>query len=302
MKLIEFSFIIATINRVILCKRALDSIYTQSILTPFEVIVVDQSIDDKTKLLCQNYNNLIFIQNPEKGLSLSRNLGIKKASGRILIFVDDDGFLDPSYLKNLSRLLRKYPNCKGFAGIIYNIEDKKTFSRYHTKNNTSLTLLNYDKFLSSNIVLKKEIFNEIGMFDIDFGVGRKWGGSEDTDILIRGLLHKADLLYSSEIIVYHPKCNFSSFSFQQIFNKMYSYGLGRGALYKKYARILPHWAIIQLLLSFLKASLGLAISLIFFNRKGAIKNLGAIAGRARGFLTYSGADKSTFFSQKDNFL
>src|SRR4030066_1761625 len=51
--------------------------------------------------------------NSHKGLSEARNLGIKEASGEIIVFIDDDAIADINYLSNL---LKNYDK-KGVVGV-----------------------------------------------------------------------------------------------------------------------------------------------------------------------------------------
>jgi glycosyltransferase involved in cell wall biosynthesis len=86
------SVIITTLNRPILFKRALQSCFYQTIV-PNEIIVVedggDFSVVDWVKSL--NRDNIIFIRHEKtKGLSASRNTGLKLSKSNLIAFLDDD--------------------------------------------------------------------------------------------------------------------------------------------------------------------------------------------------------------------
>ncbi len=61
-----------------------------------EVIIVENSSNDNTVDLCKQlekqYDNIIFLQ-CETGPSQARNLGLEKASGKYVIFLDSDDFM-----------------------------------------------------------------------------------------------------------------------------------------------------------------------------------------------------------------
>ena len=103
----RISIIISTYNRYNDLKKTLDSIYLQS-LKPYELIIVDESTDNKIKDLMTSIKvsfKIHYIRPKLKTTSsaISRNIGIKKATGDILLFLDDDVTLNKTYIKELSK-------------------------------------------------------------------------------------------------------------------------------------------------------------------------------------------------------
>lgn len=81
----------------------LDSLCNQS-LSDIEVILVDDASPDSCGAICEEYaaNHAHFkaLHQPEnKGLSAARNLGIKHATGRYLMFVDSDDWVHEDFCK-----------------------------------------------------------------------------------------------------------------------------------------------------------------------------------------------------------
>ncbi len=70
--------------------------------THYEVIVVDQGADDKTKNAVQKHygqnEKVIYLHTPVKCCSSARNLGMQQAKGDILAFTDDDATVDKNWL------------------------------------------------------------------------------------------------------------------------------------------------------------------------------------------------------------
>lgn len=77
--------------------------------TNFEVIIVDDGSTDNTPKLIKKYKSdrykLVIIKQNHKGPGAGRNLGTKKATGGILVFVDVDMVFDKDFLKILVELI-----------------------------------------------------------------------------------------------------------------------------------------------------------------------------------------------------
>lgn len=120
----RLSLLIATMNRPKALQETIDSIIAQHQL-PNEIILVDQSTDDKTKLLFESYSGLFasknivarYIFSDKPSLVRARNIGANEASGDILCFVDDDVILFPDYLQKVS-LYFKDPLIGGVSGNV----------------------------------------------------------------------------------------------------------------------------------------------------------------------------------------
>ena len=100
----NLSIIIPAYNVEQFLSKCLDSILTQESVD-FEVICVnDGSIDGTAELLAkysQEYHNLTIINQPNMGMSASRNRGLKLAKGEYVMFVDSDDWLESDSLKRL---------------------------------------------------------------------------------------------------------------------------------------------------------------------------------------------------------
>jgi glycosyltransferase involved in cell wall biosynthesis len=103
------SIIIPTRNRAQKLRRCLDSIAAQT-FQDFEVIVVNDAGDDNTDEVVQPYRakmDLEYIRLSEQcGPGGARNHGIAAASGRWLIFIDDDDWIDPEYIEGAVKEIR----------------------------------------------------------------------------------------------------------------------------------------------------------------------------------------------------
>ena len=53
--------------------------------------------------------------------------------------------------------------------------------------------------------MPKKTFDSIGFFDEKFGLGAFYGGSEEADLIIRGINNNKKFIHDSNLIIYHLK-------------------------------------------------------------------------------------------------
>jgi len=113
-----FSVIIPTLNRSKVLKETLESICLQNPL-PNEVLVIDQSVGEDTKKVCEKFPITRFFRQNEKSSSRARNVGIENAQTDILFFLDDDVELDPGYFESLLKMFSD-PSVSAVQGWVRN--------------------------------------------------------------------------------------------------------------------------------------------------------------------------------------
>jgi len=110
------SVVIPFFNAELYLKEAIESVLNQY-YTDWELILVDDgSTDDSTSIAkeyANEYSHKIFFAEHEghinKSLSPTRNLGITKARGEIVAFLDADDLWLPQYLQQQIEILRSNP-------------------------------------------------------------------------------------------------------------------------------------------------------------------------------------------------
>ncbi|MEH2384587.1 MAG: glycosyltransferase family 2 protein [Nostoc sp.] len=145
------------------------------------------------------------------------------AKGKYLGFTDDDCTLDPNWLSALENTFSKIPNALLGGKTINALPDNpySTASQllidyiydYYNLNSSQAEF-----FASNNFAVSRELFNQVGQFDLNFPLA----AAEDREFCDRWLFSGYSLYYVPQAIIYHShNLNLPRF-WQQHFN----YGCG----------------------------------------------------------------------------
>lgn len=106
------SVIIPLYNKDFSISNTLSSVLSQT-YSKFEIIIInDGSTDSSIDRVRQFSDSRIQLFNQEnKGAAMARNLGIEKAKGELIAFLDADDYWFPNHLEEIVRLYNDYPNC-----------------------------------------------------------------------------------------------------------------------------------------------------------------------------------------------
>ena len=177
------SVIIPTYNRKHTLKRAIQSVYMQSLL-PYEVIVVDDGSNDGTKeWVKQKYPNVKYIYQENSGVSSARNKGIKIARGDWIALLDSDDEWLPNKLNKQIDKIKSNLDVKILHSNEIWIRNglRVNQMKKHKKSGGYIfeKCLDICRISPSSVMLKKEIFDYIGTFDESLKV------CEDYDLWLR---------------------------------------------------------------------------------------------------------------------
>lgn len=108
----KVSVIIPCYNSEKYISKCLNSILNQT-YSNIEIIIIDDGSTDNSVNIIQNNienrSNVIFIKNKNNGVSYTRNLGLEKASGKYVMFVDSDDYLnDNKTIEKIINYILKY--------------------------------------------------------------------------------------------------------------------------------------------------------------------------------------------------
>jgi glycosyltransferase involved in cell wall biosynthesis len=160
-----FSIIITTYNYGKYIRESVESALNQDFSDKYEIIVVDDCSSDDTSLILDDYDSLIRINN-EKNLSIevSINKGIRKASGKYIVRLDADDYLEYDFLTEVSR------NIESEHVFYYGDYTLVSGDSSHL---SKVNLIEFDKdevkcrgdFLATGTVYPKKMLLEIGLYN-----------------------------------------------------------------------------------------------------------------------------------------
>ena len=107
----KISVIIPVYNSSTYLRKCLDSVVNQT-LKDIEIIVINDGSNDDSKNIIEEYTvkykNIIFIDQENKGIGKTRNIGIKKATGEYITFVDSDDYIKENMLEEYYKYAKKH--------------------------------------------------------------------------------------------------------------------------------------------------------------------------------------------------
>lgn len=156
----KVSIIVPVYNSEKYLSKCLDSLVNQT-LEDMEIIVIDDKSQDKSKEIINEYYAkqtkkivpIFFEKN--KGQGYARNVGIDRANGEYIIFVDSDDYVD----LEMCEILYNKAKEKNFDIVCFDINKI-------INGNLKKQALQYDKSIEGDIDLKKrfKIFKSSGYF------------------------------------------------------------------------------------------------------------------------------------------
>ena len=112
----SISAIIPAYNAEPFLARAIESVLGQT-CPPMELIVVDDGSTDGTGDVARRFGDRVrFFHQENAGVSAARNLGIEKARGEWIAFLDADDWWEPHRLESQVAILKRHPDLMWASG------------------------------------------------------------------------------------------------------------------------------------------------------------------------------------------
>lgn len=226
MKDVKYSVVIPTLNQSLKLKQCLFRLSELSFDPDlFEVLVVDNGSTDDTKQVVDTFkneiSNLRYFFSTIPGLHTGRNLGLEKARGDFLSYIDDDSFVTKGWLKGIERAFED-PNVALVGGPClpkYESKPPEWLKYFWSdcefgKTLGYLSLLDFgDKFIAippsyifgCNFNIRKDVLIEYKGFPTDFFHRSlvKYSGSGESAVAEK--IQKSNLfsVYSPEARIFH---------------------------------------------------------------------------------------------------
>ena len=172
--------VIPTLNRYPYLKDVLEDLEKQKYLN-FEVIIIDQSEPFQEDFYSNYQLDLRVIYQEEKALWLARNTAVRKAKGDLLLLFDDDSRVDEDWITNHVKCIDFF-NADVSSGVSIstvgaNVPENYAFFRVS------------DQIDTGNVLIKKEVFTTIGLFDRQFEKQRMGDGEYGLRAHLHGFLN-----------------------------------------------------------------------------------------------------------------
>ncbi len=209
----------------------------------FELVIVDQSGNDKTERIVNEYiktsPKIRYFRICSQGAGKAKNFGIKNCQGEIIAFTDDDCVVDDEWIEKIVSTFQRDPNIVIVFGSVlappgYNIKDgfiplysakdllfRGPYSKIHARG------------ISANMAVKRDLFEKIGGFDEMLGPGAALPGNVDYDYSYRALRNGCQIFESSLVKVTHFAIKKWG---KEAIDKFRQYEISRLAVYLKYVR------------------------------------------------------------------
>lgn len=187
----RFSVVIPLYNKENFIENTIQSLLNQT-FSDFEVLVVNDCSTDTSEQLVARFDDprINIIQHSvNKGLSASRNTGIKSANANYIAFLDADDLWKPSFLEKIDVLINQYPEASLFATKYEVLHKKnrivthdfklKNFTKHGIIKNFFESNLNQSIYYPSCLCVKKMVFEDVGYYNEEVNY------SEDVDFNLR---------------------------------------------------------------------------------------------------------------------
>jgi|KBSSwiStaDraftv2_1062776.scaffolds.fasta_scaffold255697_2 hypothetical protein len=197
----KVSVVIPTYNRAHSVVDAIASVLGQR-HEELELIVVDDGSTDDTaaRVAAVSDRRLRYVRGRHRGVSAARNLGVRRATGELLAFLDSDDLWQRDKLTHEVRMLARHPNVDVVFSDLEKRHGDRVFPSFMRETavfsrrlgeaaypdglvleprEIQLCLLEEVPIKPSALLLRREAFDRVGGFD------EAWTSSEDWEFLIR---------------------------------------------------------------------------------------------------------------------
>jgi GT2 family glycosyltransferase len=191
-----FSVVIPTYERPEDLRQCLQSLSpdNQPEAPSYEIIVSDDSRTDHCKKLVeQEFPLAKWNSGKHNGPGGNRNAGVSRATGKWIVFIDDDCIAQKGYIPAYFRAIQENPDIDLFEGYIFPDRQKRTWAETCPENSTG------GMFWTSNLCVRKEVFDEFDGFDETFEVAY-----EDIDFAYRIQKAGKKTLFVKDAAACHP--------------------------------------------------------------------------------------------------
>jgi glycosyltransferase involved in cell wall biosynthesis len=203
----RLSVVIPTYNSAAFITRALASVRGQTVAA-HEVIVVDDGSTDQTDQVVRDFGGAIYIRQPNGGVSVARNTGIRAASGDWVALLDADEEWLPHKTERQFDLLDRHPDIVWCGCNCLRVDDKRRVPgmlprRFNGPLDEEVvsyfeSVIAGFSFTTSSLILRKDALARVGGFRDDLRI------AGDRDLMWRMAIHYPRVAYDREVdLIWH---------------------------------------------------------------------------------------------------
>jgi glycosyltransferase involved in cell wall biosynthesis len=169
----------------------------------FSILIVNQI--EEGKELVSNYSNVRVVNCLEKGLSKSRNLALKNATGKICIIADDDIVYRQGFLTQILKAYNNFPAASVINFCAVNA-DEELMKNYPIKAKNDVGIFDIFNTSSIEMTINKKVLETANIiFDENFGLGGIFEMGEEAAFLSDLRKENKQIAFDPSIIVVHPE-------------------------------------------------------------------------------------------------
>ena len=209
------SVIIPLYNKEKSIASTLQSVCEQT-YTDYEVVIVNDGSTDDSANVVKDFiariddrcidNRWTLVNKPNGGVCSARNIGIEEAKGEYVALLDGDDIWDKEYLAEQVKMLRDFPEAVMWGINFAEMNEGKLVRRLETalpdryrgyvEHYFQMPGRISDLFCSSSVVIRREVFDKVGMFD------ERIKYAEDSDMWFRIIATHRVAFYDRYMVFY----------------------------------------------------------------------------------------------------
>ncbi|MGB9683276.1 MAG: glycosyltransferase, partial [bacterium] len=211
------SIIIVTYNSSSTIETCLNSIISNTLDIPYEIIIVDNNSRDNTMEICRKVLSSSrvpykIIENKENtGYTAGANQGVRNSTGEYILFMNPDVFVFKDWLPEMLKYFQ-IENVGAVGPISDYVAGLQKFQFYMESNNIKDSETLTRDLLSKNkgrgietklligfcLLTKRDILEEVGLFDEELFLG-----NDDLDFSWRLRINGYKLIIATDVFVHH---------------------------------------------------------------------------------------------------
>ena len=189
--------------------KCIESIINQS-YSNLEIILVDDGSKDSSGIMCDSYilkdKRIKVIHKENGGLSDARNVGLDKAKGEYIVFIDSDDWIDEKMIEILYNIVKKNNSdisiCDYFLAYNEEIQTQKEDIEVINLSNIEALKKIYDKDLGVCMIVAWNKLYKRNLFKDD--IRYPYGKIHEDEFTTYKLLYKAEKIsYTNQKMYYY---------------------------------------------------------------------------------------------------